>query len=395
MSLRQVPTAAPEADGDLDREGGMSMPPARKRVALTIVIGAVTLGALAFGLYLRAVSRTNKVTLSSAPKPVTVVKAKQASYRPSHTYVGSLDPWAVAKVGPQYVSAYVATMLVRPGDLLKAGQVLATLDCRSSSAASKAVAASAKSLSERQAALSHQVDRMKQMMNGGFASANEVEQMTAKSSSEIAELESLRASLSTKTLEVDDCIQRAPFDGEVVERLVDPGVYVRPGNAVAVVLDRRIIRVAASAPEADFNIVAPGAQVEIDIAAINRKLSAEISRRAPGADATTRTVDFEIDVPNEKRELPSKATATLTIPVGHPQDASRVPSLAANLRGQKATIFVVKDSVASRQTVSVLGEAGGQLYVAPGDLPAGALVVTEGRALLDDGDRVAAKEVSP
>lgn len=385
MSQLQTPAPAPASP---------EAPPTR-RVALVIVLAAAALVALSLGLYLRAISRTNHIALSAAPKPVTVVKAQPTSYRLSHTYVGSLDPWATAKVGPQYVSAYVATVLVRPGDLLKAGQVLATLDCRNSSASSKAVAATAKSTAERQTALSHQVERMKQMLHGGFASANEVEQMTARSSSEMADLESLRASLSSKTLEVDDCIQRAPFDGEVSDRLVDPGAYVRPGNAVVTVLDRRTIRVAASAPEADFNSVAPGTVVAIDVAAIGKKLSAPISRRAPGADATTRTIDFEIDVPNVNLELPARATATLTIPVGQPQDASRVPSLAANLRGTKATLFVVKDDKATRQTVSVLGEAGGQLYIAPAELPPGTLVVTEGRALLESGDQVAAKEALP
>ena len=211
----------------------------------------------------------------------------------------------------------------------------------------------------------------------------------------MAELESLRASLSAKTLEVDDCIQRAPFDGEVAERHVDPGAYVRPGNAIITMLDRHTVRVVASAPEADFSIVAPGTPVEIDVPAIGKKLSAAISRRAPGADATTRTVDFELDIPNDKQELPAKATATLTIFVGQPQAASRIPSLAANLRGQKATVFVVKDGVATRQIVSVLGESAGQLYLNPAELPKGTPVVTEGRALLEDGDRVAAREAAP
>ena len=388
--MSQLQNAAPDPD-----RADEPLPPPRKRVALVIVLGASILLALAVGLYLRASSRTNHITLSASEKPVTVVAAQPAAYRASRTYVGSLEPWATARVGPQYVSAYVATVLVRPGDILKSGQVLATLDCRSSSAATKAVAANAQSLAERQGALAHQVARMKQMLSGGFASANEVEQMTARSSAERSDLASLRASLSAKTLEVDDCVQRAPFDGEVAERLVDPGAYVRPGNSIITVIDRRTIRVAAGAPEADFNIVAVATPVEIDVAAIGKKLTAPISRRAPGADAGTRTVDFEIDIPNEDRVLPARATATLTIPVGQPTEASRVPSLAGNLRGNKATIFIVKDGVASRRVVPVLGEAGGQLFIGRAELPKGTLVVTEGRALLEDGDRVAAEEVLP
>lgn len=372
----------------------MSDAPKNTRVGLIVVAGAAALAALSLGLYFRAQARINHVALSMAPKPVTVIKVQRADYRPSRSYVGSLEPWASAKVGPQYVSAYVATMLVRPGDVVKEGQVLGTLDCRGSSAASQAIAARAKSIGERQAALAHQAERMQEMLKGGFASPNEVEQMTARSSSERSELESLRASLTAKSLEVDDCIQRAPFDGEVAERFVDPGAYVRPGMPLCTVLNRNTIRITASAPEADYGVVSPGTPVTIEVPAVGKQLTAPISRRAPGADASTRTVDFEIDVHNDKRELPAKATAMLALSVGQPRPASQVPALAASVRGSKAALFVVRDGVATRQTVAVLGEASGQLYVDPQQLPPGSLVVTEGRSLLENGDRVTAKEAS-
>lgn len=373
----------------------MSNAPKKTRVRLTILAGAGGLAVLSLGLYFRAQSQINHIALSMAPKPVTVVQAQPASYRPSRSYVGSLDPWSAAKVGPQYVSAYVATMLVRPGDNVQAGQVLGTLDCRSSSAASQATAARAKSIAERQAAMAHQAERMQEMLKGGFASPNEVEQMMARSSSERAELDSLRASLTAKTLEVDDCIQRAPFDGEISERFVDPGAYVRPGMPLCTVINRNTIRITASAPESDYSVVAPGTPVEIDVPALGKHLTAPISRRAPGADATTRTVDFEIDVQNEKRALPAKATALLTLRVGNPQEASQVPALAANVRGTQASVFVIRNGIATRQTSLVLGETSGQLYLDPVKLPPGSAVVTEGRALLENGDQVAAKEAAP
>ena len=37
-------------------------------------------------------------------------------------YVGRLDPWIAASVGPQFVSAYVDTVLVRPGAVVKRGR---------------------------------------------------------------------------------------------------------------------------------------------------------------------------------------------------------------------------------------------------------------------------------
>ncbi len=365
--------------------------PAATRIRSVIIVGvAIALVAL-IGLYLRAAAHTNHVALSQAPKPVSTTKAEAASFRPVRTYVGTTNAWNTAKIGPQYVSAYLGTVLVRPGATVKKGQVLATLDCRNTSAASKAIAARAHALEQRQAAVEHESQRTKELTAGGFASANEAEQLSARSASEAAEVEALRASLVSRSLEVDDCILRAPFDGEVADRFADPGAYVRPGNPVVTVIDRSTIRISSDVPEADFNIVAPGTAVKIEVEATGRKTQASVSRRAPAADESTRTVRFEIDVPNLDHALPAGTTARLTIDVGEPQTATRVPLRAATLRGDKATLFIVDGEVAKRITVPVLGEQSGALYLDP-KLPAGAAVVLEGRALLDDEDRVTARE---
>ena len=61
------------------------------------------------------------------------------------------------------------------------------------------------------------------------------------------------------------------------------------------------------------------------------------------------------------------------------------------MRGDKATLFTVHGDVAKSEIVKVFGEAGGSLFVDP-KLKAGTPIVVEGRALLDDGDKVTAKE---
>src|SRR5581483_3201076 len=122
---------------------------------------------------------------------------------------------------------------------------------------SKEIAARARALAERQVAGEHEAARVKEMAEGNFASKNEAEQLAAKATSEAQEVESLRATLVSRSLEVDDCILRAPFAGEVSERYVDPGAFVRPGNPVVTVVDRATVRVVADAPESDFAVVAP------------------------------------------------------------------------------------------------------------------------------------------
>ena len=69
---------------------------------------------------------------------VTVIVARETTFRDRRRYVGTLRPWIEASVGPQYISVYVDTVLVRPGATVRRGDVIATLDCRNASASSQA-----------------------------------------------------------------------------------------------------------------------------------------------------------------------------------------------------------------------------------------------------------------
>lgn len=369
-------------------------PAARRRSKLPLAMAVGVAGVLLLGgaMLWRADARTNKVALASQPKPVTVVRAQAATYRPKRSYVGTLQPWVQAAVGPQFVSAYVSTVLVRPGATVKKGEVLATLDCREVSASTKAVEARARALDARQQAVAHEASRTQGLLDGGYVSPNEAEQKSAQSKSEAAQLEAERANLARSALEVNDCVMRAPFSGEIAQRTTDPGAFVRPGNTIVTVVDRDIVRLTADAPEVDFDVVKEGTKVSVHLYATNRELTGTIARRSPAADPATRTVHFEIDLADPARSIPVGTTGEVSIDVGTPAAATEVPLFAATVRRGKARVFVVTQNAAHALDVPVLGEAAGALFL-DRTLAPGALVVTEGRALLEDGDGVAAKEV--
>jgi membrane fusion protein (multidrug efflux system) len=365
------------------------LPPARPWIPIGIGIAALALLALGALMVFRAESKNNKIALTDEPRPVTVIEARGTTYRASRTYVGTLEPWVAASVGPQLVSAYVDTVLVRPGAVVKRGDVIATLDCKTASATSQAVAMQARSLETRQKAVANESARVQGLLDGGFVSPNEAEQKEAQSASEQAQLLATQAKLLGTSLEVGDCILRAPFSGEVGTRTADPGAFVRPGVSIVSIVDRSTIRVTADAPEVDFGVITPGTKVTVHVIATGVDLVATIARRAPAADPTTRTVHFELDVPDPEKTIPVGTTAEIRIEVGTPAPATMIPLSAAAVRGSKVSVFVIEGDIAHLRVVGLKGELAGKLYLDP-QLPPGARVVTEGRALLNEGDRVAA-----
>jgi membrane fusion protein (multidrug efflux system) len=359
-----------------------------RREVLVLVAIAVIVLLVVVALVHHADGKVNRVALVAVPRPVSVVAARATTYSDSRKYVGVVESWIEASVGPQYISAYVSTVLVRPGDAVVPGQVLATLDCAHPNATSKAVQMQAKAIDQHQRAMSDQAAREASMLKGGFIGANQVEQTTAQSSSERAQLLESKARLVGASLDVHDCILKAPFEGEIATRTIDPGAFVRPGTTIVSVVDRSRVRVTVDAPEKDFAVAHIGAPVRIDMLSTGAKVDAIVSRRAPKADSATRTIHFEIDIADPRREYPTGTTAIVRIDVGHPVAAVVIPLYAATQQEGKASFFVVDGAVAHLREVPVLGERGGGLYFNPTALPANAQVVTEGRALLSDGDAV-------
>jgi RND family efflux transporter MFP subunit len=371
---------------------------ARWLVPTFLLVGLVCVLAVGGGLVWRARSKINTIALASSPKPVTVVAASPTTFRRQRTYVGTLRPWVEASVGPQFVSAYVDTVLVRPGAVVTRNEVLATLDCRNASASSQAVAAEARAIDARQQAYAHESARVQTLLDGGFVSPNEAEQKSSQSEAELAQLASQRAKLAATSLEVGDCVLRAPFDGEIGTRTVDPGAFVRPGTAIVSVIDRSTVRMTFDVPEADFDVVPPGTPVSIRVAATSKTIAGSIARRSPSADPETRTVHVEVDLADSRREIPVNTTGDVKIDVGQPEEATAIPLVAASIAGAKATLFEVDgppghETTAHRTTFRIEGEQGSDLFVETALTP-GTRVVTEGRATLRDGDAVAPKETA-
>jgi membrane fusion protein, multidrug efflux system len=385
----KVPTPASASP----RQDGTAHPEPRSRAVPFVVLAAVaTVLVLGGALVLHAEGKVNKVALSSAPKPVTAVAARSTTFRQTKTYVGTLRPWVEANVGPQFVSAYVDTVLVRPGAIVKRNDVLATLDCRNASASSQSMAAEARAIDARQQAFAHESARVQQLLDGGFVSPNEAEQKAAQSVAEEAQLASQRAKLASTSLEVNDCVLRAPFDGEVATRTIDPGAFVRPGTPIVSVVDRGTVRMTFDVPEGDFDVAPAQTPVSVHIVATNKTIVGSVARRSPSADPETRTVHVEVDLVDPQRTIPVNTTGEASIEVGQPIEATAVPLVSASVSGSKASLFRLDGEVARKVSFPIEGEQGSDLFLDP-SLKPGSLVVTEGRATLNDGDRVAPKDV--
>lgn len=391
-----TPARSPRThEAETEVQGAARGPTRRAAIKVYAVVsaGTVLLVLLSLALWARTERTTRTTALVAVPKGVTVVLAAAAEFRPEHRYVGSLQPWNEAKLGPQFNSAYVTEVRVRPGDVVRRGQVLAMLQPERAQAQNEATKMQAQAIEARLAAIQHESERIAGLMKKGIVSVNDAENKLAEAKSEQAKLAAAKSQLVSSALDVEDNTLRAPFDGEVADRLLDPGAFVHPGMPIVTVVDRRMVRATAEAPEADFDLVAPGTPVRLRLLSTGRELRIDVARRSPAADPSTRTIHFELDLPNRDRSIPVGTTAEIFIAQQRGEKAVVVPVAAAAVQGTKATVWVIAGDVAHRLVVPLLGEREGQLFLDP-SLPAGSRVVLDGRTQLQEGNRVVARSAS-
>jgi RND family efflux transporter MFP subunit len=203
-----------------------------------------------------------------------------------------------------------------------------------------------------------------------------------------AHLASSRAAVGVATANESFTTVRAPFDGLVTERLVDPGNLATPGVPLVRVESDGARQVLVRVDEARAVYVRPGDQVGVVIDALNAPAGgstmiegvvAEVAR-AVGADQRAFTV---------KVTIPSTVTArsgsfARVVFRGAARRALQVPFHAIRRHGQISSVFVVQDGTARLRLIQV-GDSSPQGVEVLSGLDAGESVVTFPPTRLVDG----------
>jgi len=146
---------------------------------------------------------------------------------------------------------------------------------------------------------------------------------------------------------------RAPYDGVVTRRAVNPGDFLQPAAArggIFTVTRLDPVRIAVTVPEADAGWVDAGADVTITVQALGEDLTARLTRTSWALDPATRTLRAEIDLPNAGGRLRPGMYVSARI-FGASTPVWAVPASAVAGRGESATVFRVVDGRATRVPV--------------------------------------------
>ena len=167
-----------------------------------------------------------------------------------------------------------------------------------------------------------------------------------------AELEIARAQLAETTLE-------APFDGQVVARLSATGAYLSTGDAVLELVRLDPLRLVLEVGERDAARVRAGQVVRALIEGQEQELTGTVTRLAPTLARDTRVLVLEVELRVDRPGLRPGAFAEGRVVVAEEERALSMPGAAVVSFAGLDKAFVVRDGKSEERRV-VLGRRAGE-----------------------------------
>ena len=288
------------------------------------------------------------------------------------------------------VGGPVHEILVAPGEAVRPGQVLLTVNSPDYSVARSGYIKAKDSflLSEKL------FKRSQDLYEHGAIAQSDLEQ--AESARNLAEADMISSQDALRALGIKDPDQLAkvkstlqipviaPVGGEIVERLVGPGQLLQIGvTQCFTISDMSTVWVVVNIYQSDLAFVHPGDEVEISTDAYADKFRGKISYIAAALDPNTRTLQARIVTNNPGNKLKKDMYVTASVMAGQNTDALTVPD-SAILRDTENQPFVYVQTEANRfarRVVTVGDNYQGKTQVISG-LKEGERVVADGSLFL-------------
>jgi RND family efflux transporter MFP subunit len=349
---------------------------------LVLVIVAI-LGVLALALTRRAAEakeQQQRAVVQDSGPVVRLAPVELAAAERTLGIPGEVRGWNQATIYAK-VAGYVREVKVDKGTRVKKGDLLAQLE---SPETDQQVLGARADLQLKLV----QAERARKLRPQGFIAQQDLDTAEGALSVSRATLQQLLATQSYEQV-------RAPFDGVITARYVDPGALVAAGTAsnqsvqpLFEVADMRTVRVQVYVGQDASSDIRPGVPVSIALPDDpGHPIEANVTRTAQGLDARTRTMLVEMDIANEPVRLypGSYVNVKLRFP------GRRTPLIPGDALAWRGDVVYVARLEADNRVKFVriqTGEDNGRQVQVLSGLQGGEQVVLNPSAELSDGDRV-------
>jgi membrane fusion protein (multidrug efflux system) len=342
-----------------------------------------TAAAALSALALAGLAACNRPSAKAAEEPQVVEVGREniavaatGELRSGPAISGTLEPRNQATIRAEVPGPVVQTYVER-GEPVRRGQLLLRID----DTALREAFLSAKS-GERSAKLAldnaqRDLERNTALSKAGAIADRDLEAAQRALAAAQAAYADAQARLTSAQQQLDKTQIHAPLSGVVSDRPVNAGDVVQPGTALITVVDPTSMRLIASVPADQIAAIKLGAPVQFDVNGYpGRPFTGHIDRISPAADPTTRQVQIDVSIPNEKSALVAGLFAQGRV-AAESRKGLVVPITAIDQGGAMPTAMRVKAGKVEKVPVQVglTDQATQQIEVVAGLSPGDTLLV--------------------
>jgi len=300
------------------------------------------------------------------PVDVVVSAAQQASSM--EAFPATVVSDRTAEIATR-ISGTVERVHVDVGSFVHAGDPIITLDNADISARVSAAQAGLE-LSERS------FRRLTNLAADGAASASELDLATAA-------LASARGMSADAQAQMAYAVVRAPFDGVITLRSVDPGDLASPGTPLLTLMAPGALKVVWDLPAGRAGVLSVGDIVNVELPNLDSLVPARVMRISPALDPRSRTFRVEAQLDPGAAPVVPGSFVRVTIP-GDGSGSTWIPEDAVITRGQLSGVMVVEDGTLRLRWIRLGQHANGAVEVLAGTRQ-GIAVVRRPSNRLEDG----------
>lgn len=361
-------------------------------VAVLVAVGVVAM-LKAYGRGASEPDVTKAATAQAATLTVSVEKVLSHRITSSVSATGTVSAWQEATIGAEESGLRLTDVLVKEGDHVKAGDVVARLDdslLKAQLAEQKAAVAQAQATLDSAQSAAARADKL---LASNAVSAETAEDKATAVKTGKAGVDQAEAAAERLQAQLDRTIIRAPFDGIVSSKPAVAGSIVQAGTELMKIIRDGRLEVGVLVPEKDLAGISVGQAANI-VDASGRAFSGSVSSIAETVNATTRLATVYVAV-GEGSGLKPGMFARVTIETAASRQLT-VAETALIWHDGKPAVFVIDgESKVSAHPVATGTRQNGRVAIESG-LSEGDQVVVAGAGFLNDGNlvRVASVEAA-